>query len=502
MLRAEPPHLETDLTSPRLNLSALSSLTAGIAKPAYDRAKVTPGIVHLGIGAFHRAHMAVYVDDLLTEDPSWGIVGASLRRPDTKEALEPQDGLYTIAVRDATGTHPRVIGSILSVMDANSEREALLDLMANPAIRIVSLTVTEKGYCHDPATGELDERHPDIVHDLANPGTPKSAPGMLVEALARRKATGVAPFTVMSCDNLPSNGETAKRIVTRFAALRDSELGRWVEDVAFPSTMVDRIVPSTTDADRAEVAELIGAVDAWPIMTEPFTQWVIEDHFPAGRPAFETVGAQLVKDVEPFELMKLRMLNGAHSTMAYLGYLGGYEYISEVMGDPAYVRLIHGLMTEEAMPTLDMPGVDLGAYRDELLERFRNPALKHRTWQIAMDGSQKLPQRLLGTIRDRIKADQSISRLGLGVAAWMRYVTGIAEDGGEIDVRDPHALKMHAIAADAGGDPAALFEGLVGLSEVFGTDLGDTARFRETVIAHLETLFDKGARATVAAMPA
>src|SRR5690606_32880044 len=377
-----------------------------------------------------------------------------------------------------TGTHPRIIGSILSVMDANSQREDLLALMANPAIRIVSLTVTEKGHCHDPATGELDQRHPEIVHDLTDPTAPKSAPGMVVEALARRKAAGIAPFTVMSCDNLPSNGETAKRIVTKFAHLRDAELGRWVDDVAFPSTMVDRIVPSTTDPDRAEIAELIGAEDAWPIMTEPFTQWVIEDHFPSGRPAFETVGAQLVADVEPFEHMKLRMLNGSHSTMAYTGYLGGYEYIAEVMGDAAYVKLIHDLMSEEVMPTLDMPGVDLGAYRDQLLERFRNPALRHRTWQIAMDGSQKLPQRLLGTIRDRLKAGQGIERLALGVAAWMRYVTGVAEDGSEIDVRDPHALKMHAIAADAGDDPEALFEGLVALVEVFGTDLAGNETFR------------------------
>ena len=485
------------MSSPRLNTASLSNLAQGTKVPGYDRAKVTPGIVHLGIGAFHRAHMAVYVDDLLSTDPSWGIVGASLRRPDTKGALEPQDGLYTIAVRDGEGTHPRVIGSILSVMDANTQREELLKLMADPSIRIVSLTVTEKGYCHDPATGELDRKHADIVHDLSNPTAPKSAPGMLVEALARRKAAGVAPFTVMSCDNLPSNGETAKRIVTAFAALRDAELGEWVKSVAFPSTMVDRIVPSTTDADRVEVAGLIGAEDAWPIMTEPFTQWVIEDHFPSGRPAFETVGAQLVKDVEPFEHMKLRMLNGSHSTMAYAGYLGGYEYIAEVMGDPAYVKLIHGLMTEEAMPTLDMPGVDLGAYRDQLLERFRNPALKHRTWQIAMDGSQKLPQRLLGTIRDRLKAGQGFERLALGVAAWMRYVTGVAEDGSEIDVRDPLALKMHAIAADAGDDAEALFDGLVGLSEVFGADLAGHADFRAVVVGHLENLFDEGARATV-----
>jgi fructuronate reductase len=481
----------------RLSATTLSSVPAGVRVPDYDRTQITPGIVHLGIGAFHRAHMAVYVDDLLKAHPDWAIVGASLRRPDTKEALEPQDGLFTVAVRDAEGTHPRVIGSILKVLDANTEREELLALMASPQIRIVSLTVTEKGYCHDPATGELDQRHPDIVHDLANPQAPKSAPGMLVEALSRRKAAGIAPFAVMSCDNLPSNGATVKRIVTKFAQARDPALGEWVAQVAFPGTMVDRIVPSTTDADRAMIGELLGAEDAWPIMTEPFTQWVIEDHFPNGRPPFEQAGAQMVADVEPFERMKLRMLNGSHSTMAYLGYLAGYEYISDVMGDEDLVALIHGLMTEEVMPTLDMPGVDLGAYRDQLLLRFRNPALKHRTWQIAMDGSQKLPQRLLGTIRDRLKSGQAFERLGLGVAAWMRYVMGIDEKGENIDVRDPLAMRMMAIAADAGDDAEALYEGLVGLSEVFGSDLAENQTFGETVATHLDGLFEDGVKQTV-----
>lgn len=482
----------------RLSAKTLAQVSPGARVPDYDRARVTPGIVHLGIGAFHRAHMAVYVDDLLKDHPDWGIVGASLRRPDTKEALEPQDGLYTVAVRDASGTYPRIIGSILRVLDANTQREDLLAMMASPAIRIVSLTVTEKGYCHDPATGELDQRHPDIVHDLANPTTPRSAPGMLVEGLARRRAAGIAPFAVMSCDNLPSNGATVKRIVTKFASLRDAALGEWVGQVAFPGTMVDRIVPSTTDADRGTVAQMIGAEDAWPIMTEPFTQWVIEDHFPEGRPPFEKAGAQMVGDVEPFERMKLRMLNGSHSTMAYLGYLAGYEYISDVMGDPDFVKLIHGLMTEEAMPTLDMPGVDLGAYRDQLLDRFRNPALKHRTWQIAMDGSQKLPQRLLGTIRDRLKAELPFERLGLGVAAWMRYVVGIDEKGDTIDVRDPLAMRMMAIAADNIDDAEELYIGLAALTEVFGSDLADNQAFGETVATHLDSLFEIGVKETVA----
>ncbi|WP_374622613.1 mannitol dehydrogenase family protein [Devosia sp.] len=464
--------------------------------PKYRRERVTPGIVHLGIGAFHRAHMAAYVDDLLADNPGWGIIGASLRRPDTRDALAPQDFLYTLAVRDASGTRCRVIGSILDVLDANTQRGQLIETMADPRIRIVSLTVTEKGYCHDPATGALDEQHPDIVHDLAHPDSPVSAPGLIAAALELRRRRGLIPFTVMSCDNLPSNGKTARRIVTRFAELRSPELATYVRTVSFPSTMIDRIVPATTDADREIIRQIIGLDDAWPIMTEPFTQWVIEDDFPAGRPPFESVGAQLVDDVEPFELMKLRMLNGSHSTMAYLGYLSGYQHVSEAIADPAIRRLVHGLMTEEAMPTLPMARPVLEAYRDQLLARFANPALKHRTWQIAMDGTQKLPQRLLGTIRDRLAAGQGIERLALGVAAWMRYVTGIDEAGNPIEVKDPHAARLRQIADAAGHDAARLAKGLLAVSEVFGTDLPLNPAFVEPVTRHLQSLLELGAKAT------
>jgi fructuronate reductase len=484
---------------PRLSMSTLGQASASVARPAYDREQLTPGIVHLGIGAFHRAHMAVYVDDLLAGHPDWAIVGASLRRPDTKEALVPQDFLYTVAVRDASGTACRVIGSVIDVLDANTQREELLALMAHPQIRIVSLTVTEKGYCHDPATGALDEDHPDILHDLDNPRDPVSAPGLIVEALERRRLAGVAPFTVMSCDNLPSNGETTKRIITRFADLRSSELHDFVRDkVAFPSTMVDRIVPATTDADRALVEEVTGLDDAWPIMTEPFIQWVIENDFVGdARPPFETVGAQMVDEVEHYELMKLRMLNGSHSTLAYLGYLAGHQYVSDAVGDPAILKLIHGLMTDEVIPTLPMTRSDLEAYRDRLLERFANPALKHRTWQIAMDGSQKLPQRLLNTIRDRLKTGQGITRLSLGVAAWMRYVTGTDEKGEPIEVKDPLAARLREIADAAGSDVEALVHDLLGVGEIFGTDLPEHAGFRDAVTAHLRALLADGAAATV-----
>jgi fructuronate reductase len=493
----EPPPMT------RLSAASLRSDTAHLRSFSYDRNAVTPGIVHLGIGAFHRAHMAAYVDDILDKNSSWGIVGASLRRPDTREALAPQDFLYTLAIRDASGTGCRVIGSLLDVLDANTQRDQLLDVMADPRIRIVSLTVTEKGYCHDPATGELDPAHPDIVHDLAHPEQPVSAPGLIVAAIARRRAAGAAPFAVMSCDNLPANGATTRRIVTGLAALQDPELATYIsENVAFPGTMVDRIVPATADADRAAISAITGLDDAWPIVTEPFTQWVIEDHFPQGRPPFETVGAELVADVEPYELMKLRMLNGSHSTLAYLGYLAGHQYVADAISDPAIRALVHRLMSEEVMPTLPMPRPELEAYRDRLLERFANPALQHRTWQIAMDGSQKLPQRLLGTVRDRLRAGQGIDCLALGVAAWMRYVTGIDEAGAPIEVKDPHAARLRAIADAAERDPAKLADGLLAVSEIFGTDLPGNRAFRDTVTRHLASLYEKGAARTVAAAAA
>lgn len=482
----------------RLSPASLFEVKPGVKLPPYDRKDISPGIVHLGIGAFHRAHMAHYVDDLLADDPSWGIIGASLRRPDTKLALAPQEGLYTLVVRGSKGTTVRIIGAVLDVVDATSELEALLRLMAHPDIRIVSLTVTEKGYCHDPATGELDENHPDILHDLDHPHGPRSAPGIIVEALARRFDVGIDPFAVMSCDNLPSNGVTTRKIVTRFGLLRDTELGdRIAKDVVFPSTMVDRIVPATTDADRAEVETLTGLSDAWPVVTEGFTQFVIENNFPGGRPNFEAAGAQVVADVEPYERMKLRMLNGSHSTLAYLGYLAGHQYVADAIGVPEFRALIEAMMTEEIIPTLPMERADLETYRDRLLRRFANPALKHRTWQIAMDGSQKLPQRLLNTIRARLRGGHGIDRLALGVAGWMRYVTGIDERDESIEVKDPLAVRLRTITDAGGRDPARLVSGLLSVTEIFGTDLRDDSIFRAVVTDHVASLFAKGAAATV-----
>lgn len=469
---------------PRLSNPALNSLPATVQRPSYDRTAVTPGILHLGIGAFHRAHQAVTVDDRLAAgETSWGIIGASLRAADTADALNPQDGLYSVAVRDGAGTRLRVIGSISEVLVAPRDPARLMAALTDPRIRIVSLTVTEKGYCHDPAKGVLNEAHPAIIADLAHPEAPTSVPGLIVEALARRFKAGAQPFTVMSCDNLPDNGHTVARVITRYAALRDAALSRQIEDaVAFPCTMVDRIVPATTDQDRAVVAGILGCEDAWPVMTEPFTQWVVEDRFCAGRPQLEEAGAELVADVRPYENMKLRLLNGTHSAMAYLGQIAGLETVADTIADPAIATFVRRLMDEEISPTI--PGftpAQLTAYKDALIARYRNPALRHRTAQIAMDGSQKIPQRLIGTARDQLAAGRSVARIGVAVAAFLRFMTGTSPSGAALPINDPLATLFAEAAREVGAagvtvlsasDAAALAprlaRAMLGITPVFG----------------------------------
>ncbi|HRE21781.1 MAG TPA: mannitol dehydrogenase family protein [Rhabdaerophilum sp.] len=487
----------------RLSRSQLDALPPSIVRPAYDLDRARVGIVHLGIGAFHRAHQAVMIEDCLARgETGWAIAGASLRSPETRDALEPQDNLYTLSVRSAAGEALRIVGAIRESHVARQNASALLARMAAPDTKIVSLTVTEKGYCHDPATGQLNETHPDILHDIANPATPRSAIGYLARALRLRREAGLPPFTVLCCDNLPANGKTVKRVIDRFAALVDADFGQWVAgEVACPSSMVDRIVPATTDEDRARISGLLGLEDRWPVITEPFIQWVIEDHFPQGRPDLAASGAELARDVTPFEHMKLRLLNGSHSTIAYLGYLAGYETVSDTVADADFARLVRTMMDDEITPTLTMPAsANLSGYKDALMARFANPALRHRTWQIAMDGSQKLPQRLLGTIRDRLAKDAPIDRLALGVAGWMRYVSGKDEEGAVIDVRDPMAEKLAAIATGAGPVAARLGPALMGIGEIFGSDLPADPRFTSPVLAALEALFAKGARKTVATL--
>jgi len=485
----------------RLSLAALAGVPGSIGRPGYDPQRIGIGIVHLGIGAFHRAQTAVYSDDALAlEGGDWGICGVSLRSPDVRDRLAPQDGLYTSVEKSPAGVRRRIVGSVREVSFLGDERHEVHARLVAPSTRIVSLTITEKGYCHDPATGRLNTAHHDIVHDLADPDHPVSAVGLIVAALDARRSSHGQPFTVLCCDNLPHNGALVRGLVQSFAEARDASLARWIRDhVSFPSTMVDRIVPATTEADITENDGALGFHDAAPVMHEPFKQWVIEDEFAAGRPAWERAGAQLVDDVAPFEAMKLRLLNASHSAFAYLGYLAGCEYIYQVAARPEFATYMRDLMVEEVTPTLKLPGgVDIAAYRAALLERFRNPALPHRTQQIAMDGSQKLPQRLLGTVRDNLATGRSIALAALAVAGWMRYAAGVDEAGREIKVSDPLASQFARVAREARGDPQALAHGMLSLRAIFGEDLPADPRFTRAVTSWLSELFVGGAARTVA----
>ena len=483
-----------------LRAAALAGLPPDVARPDYDLAGVGIGIVHLGLGAFHRAHQAVFTDALLARDPRWGILGVSMKTPRATAALAAQDGLYSVLERSQAGVSLRVIGAVRATLFAGGDPGALVARLAAPDVHVVTLTVTEKGYCHDPASGALDFAHPDIVHDLAEPAAPRSAVGFLVAGLAARRAAGAGPLNVVCCDNLPHNGRTLAGLVSAFAQRRDPALAAWIDaHAAFPCTMVDRIVPATTEADVAEAARRLGVADLAPVVAEPYNSWVIEDRFAAPRPAWEQAGAQLVSDVLPFETMKLRLLNGSHSTMAYLGFLLGHAYIWQASADPLLAGLVERQMAEEIAPTLAAPpGVDLAAYGRQLMERFRNPALPHRTYQIAMDGSQKLPQRLLGTVRDRLAAGAPIRHLALAVAGWIRYASGEDEHGAPIAVQDPLADAFRRIVRDAGGDPGPVADGFLDLASVFGADLVAHYAFREAVRANVIALFRDGAQATLA----
>ncbi|MDQ6620801.1 MAG: mannitol dehydrogenase family protein [Pseudomonadota bacterium] len=484
-----------------LSSQTLAQVASGIARPTYDLRQVRIGIVHLGLGAFHRAHQAEIVDTMLARDPQWGICGVSLKTPTSKDLLAPQDGLYTFLKKSAQGTSARVIGSVRELMFLGSDRAALMARFADPGVRIVSLTVTEKGYCHDPATGQLNLAHPEIVHDLAHPDRAISAPGLLVAGLAARRAARGGGITVLCCDNLPHNGRIVEAIVLAFARAHDASLAQWISThVTFPCTMVDRIVPATTERDIDEASALIGMRDNAPVVCEPYFQWVMEDRFAGGRPSWEDAGVQFADDVVPFERMKLRFLNGSHSTLAYLGYLAGHEYIWQACSDPDLGLLVERLMAEEIAPTVPPPpGIDLTDYRNQLLTRFRNPVLPHRTQQIAMDGSQKLPQRLLDTVRERLSSEQSIAHLALAIAGWIRYATGVDEKGNAINVADPLSAQFKEITLRAQGDIPRLASGFLALTPVFGDELGKHLRFRALVTANVVSLFGKGVRATLQA---
>jgi len=428
-----------------------STLSLSRFAPTYDRKRLVTRCVHLGFGAFHRAHQAVYADILATDHQSdWGYCEVNLIGGEQQIAdLNQQARLYTVAEMSADGWTTRVVGVATRALHAQVDGlEAVLDALCQPEVAIVSLTITEKGYCHSPATGELMLDHPLIAADLKNPQQPVSAVGVIVAALARRKAAGLRGFSVMSCDNMPENGHVTRNVVLAYARAVDATLMQWIErEVTFPSTMVDRIVPAVTPQTLQRIAELTGIDDPVAVACEPFRQWVIEDNFVAGRPEWEKAGAELVSDVLPFEEMKLRMLNGSHSFLAYLGYLAGYPLINICMEDANFRTAARALMLNEQAPTLRVQGVDLARYADSLIARYENTALAHRTWQIAMDGSQKLPQRMLDSVRWHLAHGTSWQLLALGVAGWMRYVGGVDEQGNTMEISDPLKAEITSTVA-------------------------------------------------------
>ena len=363
----------------KLNTANLSKLNPKIQVPQYDRQKVGRAIMHVGVGGFHRAHQALYTDDLLNqgEDSQWGFCGVGLLKHDARirEVMQSQDCLYTLVERSLAGDTARIIGSIVNFSFAPDDSQKVIEQMASPTTRILSLTITEGGY-YISSTGELDAQHPDLQRDLANPHEPSCAFGYILEALDHRRIRGLAPFTVMSCDNIQSNGEVAKKMLMAFAELRDPQLKNWMaENCLFPNSMVDRITPATTDEHRNLVKEKFGIDDGWPVMTESFKQWVIEDHFVQGRPKWEQVGAQMTSDVLPYEKMKLRLLNASHQALCYIGMLLGYQLVHETMEDPDIRKLVEKMMDDEVTPILsEVPGVDLAEYKKTLIERFANPA--------------------------------------------------------------------------------------------------------------------------------
>ncbi|HEX4691908.1 MAG TPA: mannitol dehydrogenase family protein [Solirubrobacteraceae bacterium] len=444
--------------------------------PPYDRAQVTPGVVHIGVGGFHRAHQALFHDRLLERgETAWGLCGMSVLDADRRiqDVLEAQDGLYTLVEKHADGEWDgRVIGSIVAHRFAPADREAAIEVLAGERTKIVSLTITEGGY-------DLD-------------GAPTTAYELVTEALRRRRDRDEAPFTIMSCDNLEGNGQRARRAFTTFAAREDAGLGDWIgEHVAFPCSMVDRITPVTTDDDRREIEARFGVDDAWPVVCEPFIQWVLEDSFADGRPPYDDVGVQVVDDVEPYELMKLRLLNASHQALAYFGHLAGYALVHDAAQDPAFRRFLLGYMEQEATPTLPpVPGVDVADYRTTLIERFSNPGVRDTIPRLAAESSDRIPKWLLPVIRRRLEDGGEIRRSAAVVASWARYAEGVDEHGEPIEVVDRLAGRLGELARDP--DPDAFIRD----RELFG-ELAEDERFAAAYRDARASLRERGARATL-----
>ncbi len=477
----------------------LSLLSPDVAVPKYSREGLEKAIVHLGVGGFHRAHQAVYLDRLLAHpaQPRWGEAGIGLLKGDLKmfEALQGQDCLYTVLERSAESQKARVIGSLVEYIYAPDDRESALERMASAETRIVSLTITEGGYFLDEGTGKINLNHPDIQHDLEHPHEPVTSVGFLVEALQRRMLRGLAPFTVMSCDNLQGNGHIAKQLLSAYSGLRDTTLQKKIEaSVCCPNSMVDRITPMTTAPDKLFLQERFGVDDAWPVVTEPYIQWVIEDEFGCGRPRWEEVGAQMVTNVAPYELMKIRLLNGSHLAMGYLGALAGHTYVHDLMQDPTIRRFTEAFMQEvtPAVPTI--PGISVREYKQVLIQRFANPAINDQVTRICSDGSAKLPKWLLPTLSELMEKGAPVHLLTLVIASWIHYLrVGKDEAGRPLTILDPRAAELIAVAGKGGADPMAMLS----IESVFGPSFRSNPTFVRDVGEAMHQLSNYGAIVTM-----
>src|SRR5580700_11137589 len=484
-----------------LTAQTLSQLGAGVSRPGYDRGQVRTGIVHIGVGNFHRSHQAMYLDTLMNNGAAldWGICGIGLQPSNRRirDVLAAQDGLYTLVLRHGDGTwEPRVIGSITEFLFAPDDPGAVIEKIAAPATRIVSLTITEGGYNLDDVTGEFNASDPSVLADLQPGAVPRTVFGIVAEALARRRARGIPAFTILSCDNIPGNGHVSQRAFTAFARLRDPGLADWMtRHVRFPNCMVDRITPVTTDADRAELSRRFGVDDQWPVLCEPFTQWVLEDDFTAGRPPLEDAGVQIVPDVEPYELMKLRLLNASHQALCHPGRQVGYRFVHEVTADPLFARFLLDYMTQEAIPTLrPVPGVDLHQYANQLIERFSNPEVRDTVARLCANASDCVPKFLLPVIREQLAVGGSITRSTAVVASWARDAEGIDETGAPHQLDDDLAPQLQAAARRQRRHLTAFLDDN---RAIFG-ELADDPRFAAVYRSILHSLFDRGVRKTLA----
>lgn len=481
----------------RLSLSGIDRLPDRVARPRYRRGDLSPGIVHFGVGNFHRAHQAVYLDELFNagEARDWAIVGAGVLDVEKagRDRLAGQDFLTTVVEQDSGHMSARVTGAMIDFIEPGAT-DAVIVQLAEPAVRIVSMTITEGGYFIDPASGRFDPDHPAIRADAAQIAAPTTVFGLILAGLMRRREAGIAPFTVMSCDNIPGNGHVTQDAVAGLAALVDADLAQWIHDeVAFPNSMVDRITPATTERERGILRDEFGVEDAWPVFCEPFRQWVLEDRFPAGRPALEKVGVTFVDDVAPWELMKIRILNGGHAAIAYPAALMDIHFVHEAMEEPLIRRFLEKLEREEIIPIVPpVPDTDLNDYFSLIERRFANPRIGDTIARLCQDGSNRQPKFILPSAADRLKSGGSVTGLSLVSALWCRYCTGVSDSGRVIPPNDAAAERLKEAALRAKEDPNAF----LALSDIFG-DTGKSPVFAGRFASNLRTVWEKGARATL-----